>query len=296
MRAARENSALRANPPQRALILPQLAHCCAHRRQHAAAAVMTRHAAQFSRSWREPMDPEPRVMVSATANDGYANPCRLPKPPPACSCQRTGCAAAAAAPARVGACPGAPGRVDSTQPASIRPAAPFATNVAGDVAAGAAAPTRSTSFGEFRLFHAAPQTSQTARRIACFCDVCVSGGSLFARAGSVRVLRPQWIEVDCKWIALDAVQHWTEVDRLALSGSTSGPLPVQSDLAVGRSRKRSGPEVDRSGPEVDRSGPKWTKAISARRERESKQTYSTACTATCCGSILRCERHGAKYK
>ena len=85
------------------------------------------------------MDPDPRVMVRGLTSSDLARCCRLPKPPPACSCQRTGCAAAAAAPARVGACPGAPGRVDSTQPASIRPAAPFATKVAGDVAAGAAA-------------------------------------------------------------------------------------------------------------------------------------------------------------
>ena len=181
MRAARENSALRANPPQRALILPQLAHCCAHRRQPAAAAVRPRKTTQFLRSWREPMDPEPRVMVSATANDGYANPCRLPKPLSACSCQRTGCAAAAAAPARVGACPGAPGRVDSTQPASIRPAAPFATNVAGDVAAGAAAAdalhfVRRISLIPRRSAHVAEQ-----RRIACFCDVCGVAWPFLAR-------------------------------------------------------------------------------------------------------------------
>ena len=177
MRAARENSALRANPPQRALILPQLAHCCAHRRQHAAAAVNPREPTQFSRSWREPMDPEPRVMVSATANDGYANPCRLPKPPPACSCQRTGCAAAAAAPARVGACPGAPGRVDSTQPASIRPAAPFATNVAGDVAAGAAAADALDFVRRISFLHAAPQTSQNSAEL----PVSATCGSTCAR-------------------------------------------------------------------------------------------------------------------
>ena len=187
MRAARENSALRANPPQRALILPQLAHCCAHWRQHAAAAVRPRKTTQFLRSWREPMDPEPRVMVSATANDGYANPCRLPKPPPACSCQRTGCAAAAAAPARVGACPGAPGRVDSTQPASIRPAAPFATNVAGDVAAGAAAAdaldfVRRISLIPRRSAHVA---ELPLSQLPLFCSLCVrSGGSQFARATS----------------------------------------------------------------------------------------------------------------
>ena len=128
------------------------------------------------------MDPEPRVMVRGLTSCHPARCCRLPKPPPACSCQRTGCAAAAAAPARVGACPGAPGRVDSTQPASIRPAAPFATNVAGDVAAGAAA---ADALDFVRRISLVPRRSANVaeqRRIACFCDVCVSGVALTRQA------------------------------------------------------------------------------------------------------------------
>ena len=80
-----------------------------------------------------------------------------------------------------------------------------------------------------------------------------------------------------------------------LLGSTSGPLPVQSDLAVGWSRKRSGPEVD--GPEVDRSGPKWTERSQERtRKKANNSLNNSTCTATCCGSMLRWERHGAKEK